>query len=576
MGSTLLAGFTLRVLTAAIVMVLVASGAAPHPQSEGASSEEVDTSFVGSVQVSVVNVDVYVTDREGNPVTGLTAEDFEVLEDGKPVEVTNFYAVENGRPAGPPPVEPVAADTASAPPPVEPAPELPPEQRLRLVVFVDNFNLRPLERNRVLSDLRTFLLSELGRDDEVLLVTYDRALRVQHPFTRDHHKLADTLLELSDTSGFRVPRDNERGEALKRIDEATSASAALRWARNFAESQYNELTATVSAMREFLDSLAGLPGRKAILHVSSGVPMVPGQELFEAVDIKFPNAGALMEMARYDASREFERLAVQASSHRVSFYTLDAGGLRPDVVGSAEYRGMSTPGARGRIDSAVEANLQSSLRYLADQTGGRAIVNRNETLPPLRQVGAALQSYYSLGYNERNVGDGRYHRIRVKVNRSGVQVRHRDGYRSRSGNDRMADRVRAALSYAFDDNPLEIEARPETALLQTDGRYVVPVRVRIPLEHVVLLPRPNGAHEARLRLFVAVVDEKGRASGVEEVPLGFRLAEEHLETARGESFLYTHKLLMRAGRQKLALGVLDEIGAEHAILSLPVQAGEAR
>lgn len=550
---------------------MAASAAAAFGGAQEDPPVDTDTSFVGRVQVSVVNVDVYVTDRDGNPVTGLTAEDFEVLEDGKPVEITNFYAVEEGRPAAPP-TAPVPAEPVANVPQATASPrELPTEQQLRLIVCVDNFNLRPLERNRILSDLRTFLISELGSNDEALLVSYDRAMKVRHPFTRDHHQLADAVLDLSETSGFRSSRDNERSEALRKIDEAESASAALSWARNFADAQYNELEATISALRELVDSLAGLPGRKAILHVSSGLPMVPGQELFEAVDIRFPDAGALMEMARYDASREYDSLAAQASSNRVSFYTLDAGGLRPDVFGSAEYRGMSAPNARGRIGSALEANLQSSLRHLADQTGGRAIVNRNEILPPLRQIGESLQTYYSLGYREPSAGDGRYHRIEVRVDRPDVQVRHRDGYRSRSTADRMGDRVRAALSYTFEDNPLGIDVELGSPEARDDGRFMVPIHVRIPLANVVLLPRPDGRHEARLRLFVAAVDERGRSSGIEEVPLGFHLAAEHVEAARGESYLYTHRVLVRAGHQKLAMGVLDEIGTTHAVVSLSVE-----
>jgi hypothetical protein len=282
-----------------------------------------------------------------------------------------------------------------------------------------------------------------------------------------------------------------------------------------------------------------------------------------------------MEMARYDGSREYESVAAAANADRVSFYTLDAGGLRADVFGGADYRAIRTRGARGRIQSAAEANHQSSLHYLANRTGGRAIVNRNEILPPLREVGAALQSYYSLGYPERQAGDGRYHRIRVKVNRPGVDVRHRDGYRSRTTSERMADRVRSALAYSFEDNPLGIAARPGDGVRQSGGEYVVPVQVRIPLERVVLLPLPDGRHEAHLRLFVAVIDDQGRASGVDEVPIGFRLPAEHVEAARRESYLHTHRLLMRQGLQKLVLGVLDEVGASHAVLSLPVRVGAA-
>ncbi len=557
----------------ATLLTLTPALAAPGSPPQVVGEQE---SFSGSVQVSIVNVDAYVTDRDGNPVTGLTAAEFEVFDDGEPVEITNFYAVEHGRPAGSASPKTAAAEPVAASVPLEPAPEeLPAEQQLRLVIFVDNFNSLPLERNRILPDLRSFVLHQLRDGDEVLLVTYDRALNVRHPFTRDRHLVADALLELEDLTGFRTARDAQRREAIRHIEDADEESAALLWALNYADSEMIEIRDTVSALRELLDSLAGLPGRKVMLHVSSGVPMVAGQELFEAVDIRFDDSRAFMEMARYDTSRDFESLAAQANAHRVSFYTLDAGGLRPDLFGGAEYTAIRSPGTRSRISSAAEANHQSTLRYLANRTGGRAIVNRNEVLPPLREVGAALQTYYSLGYPERQAGDGRYHRIRVEVNRPGVQVRHRDGYRSRSSSDRMFERVRAALAYSFEDNPLGIQARPGDAVRRSRSEYLVPVQVRIPLANVVLLPQPDGKHEARLRLFVAAIDDQGRASGVEEVPIGFRLPAEHVEAARGESYLHTHRLLVRAGLQKLVVGVLDEIGAMHSVISMPLRAGAA-
>jgi hypothetical protein len=282
-----------------------------------------------------------------------------------------------------------------------------------------------------------------------------------------------------------------------------------------------------------------------------------------------------MEMARYDVSRDYHSLAAQANAHRVSFYTLDAGGLRPDPFGGAEYAAIRSPGTRSRINSAAEASHQSSLLYLAERPGGRAIVNRNEPFPVLHEIGAALQTYYSRGYPERQAGDGRYHRIKVEVNRPGVQVRHRDGYRSRSSSDRMIDRVRTALSYTFVDNPLGVETRPGEAVRRDRNEYLVQVQVRIPLENFVLLPRPDGKYEARLRLFVAAIDEQGRASGIEEVPIGFRLPAEHVEAARKESYIHTHRLLMREGRQKVAIGVLDEFGAMHSVVSVPVRAGAA-
>ena len=91
------------------------------------------------MRVNVVNVEAFVTDRQGRPVTDLTAADFEVEEDGQPVTLTNFFA---GRK---PEAAPAGVAPATEPPPAQPGrtegPQLDEEQRLNLVVFVDNGNI---------------------------------------------------------------------------------------------------------------------------------------------------------------------------------------------------------------------------------------------------------------------------------------------------------------------------------------------------------------------------------------------------------------------------------------------------
>ncbi len=118
--------------------------------------------FVDIVNVSVVNVDVYVTDKKGNPVTGLTKGDFELFENGR-VEITNFYSVSGGK-ATAQPAELAAAAPAAPPlpaalrrPPADPQERTPEDQRLRMMLYIDNYNLRPFNRNRVMRELRAFI-----------------------------------------------------------------------------------------------------------------------------------------------------------------------------------------------------------------------------------------------------------------------------------------------------------------------------------------------------------------------------------------------------------------------------------
>src|SRR5262245_39562309 len=190
-----------RILTACLLLL---SSAATFAQKDGKKEAKPappatgDQGFFESVNVNVVNVDVYVTDKSGKRIQGLTKDDFEIWENGKKVPVTNFYAVEGGkaRMIGDEPVPAVAQPAPGAPPgTAKPAP-LPEDQRLRLVVYIDNFNLHPFNRNRVMRELRAFLGHKLNRDDQVMLVTYDRELHVRRTFTSDPGLVNDALVEL--------------------------------------------------------------------------------------------------------------------------------------------------------------------------------------------------------------------------------------------------------------------------------------------------------------------------------------------------------------------------------------------
>ncbi|MEM7356111.1 MAG: VWA domain-containing protein, partial [Acidobacteriota bacterium] len=166
-------------------------------QEAALSGEAPEGAFFETVDVNVVNIEVFVYDKKGDPITGLTREDFEVFEDGDRVEVTNFYAVDDGRPVGPTASDatPEATDAPREPRLSDRIPRIPESQRLHLVVYVDNFNIEPFHRNRVFGQLRSFLRG-LDRQDRVMLVSYDRSLNIRHRFTDEPGKIAEALFDL--------------------------------------------------------------------------------------------------------------------------------------------------------------------------------------------------------------------------------------------------------------------------------------------------------------------------------------------------------------------------------------------
>lgn len=555
--------------------------AAPAAAQEGApadpapAEEQSSELFLDTVDVNVVNVDVYVTDDQGNPVTGLGIDDFELYEDGRPMTITNFYAIEDRR---------VVDDGSGEPPATEALPEdvpaqvaeaereaVPEEQRLSLVVYVDNLNIRPHNRRRVLQDVRSFLRRELTRDDRVMLVTYERALHVRQPFTTDAERVVEALFEVDELSGLALHAESERRDVLRRIEESAGGGEALMWAESYAESVRNDLHFTIDALREIVTSLAGLPGRKAVLYVSDGVPMIAGEDIFYAVESAFQSTGAMTRMYGFDSSRRFEELAAHANANRVSFYTIDAAGLRVYSSADAQTFQADRAGGASHIDSIRTHNLQSTLILMAEKTGGKAIINQNRVADALTDVAKDFRTYYSIGYSPGHSGDGRYHRIEVKLpdGERGWTVRHRDGYRDKPPAAQMSDGVLAALNFPYHSNPLGVELSFDPGSRRDDGHYLVPVNVRIPIRALTLVPRGD-AYEASAQIFLAAMDDRGWISEVQQADLPVRVPQDRIDESLEEDYVYTVQLLLRSGEQKVAVGLRDQIAANNSFVTRTV------
>jgi VWFA-related protein len=537
------------------------TGPSGTPAAKGSNDD-----FIETVTVNVVNVEVYVSDKNGK-VSGLDKKDFEVQEDGRPMAITNFLAVDKGKTVigeeAPPPLAP-----GEKAPPVLPAgydrTPVPEDQRLRLIVYIDNYNLKPFDRNRVMRELRIFLDQKLHRDDQVMLVTYDRSMHIRHPFTTDTSLINAQLLEIEKISAQGVHQESDRREVLKNIEDSSSGSQAMDFARAYAGAAFNDLSFSIDAMKNLVSSLAGMPGRKAIVYVSDGLPMIAGEDVFYDIQSKYPGTSILSSNSEFDASRRFDELTSQANANRVTFYTIDAAGLRSFSATSAEN---ATAGQGVYIDSINISNVQSPLMMIAEKTGGVAVINSNTYTEQLNNIADDFNSFYSLGYTPPHYGDGRYHKITIKVKRKGVKVRYREGYRDKSIESRMSDGTLAALNFPFQSNPIGLTLEFGKPTERKDGLFLVPVSVKIPLGKLALVPHEAGNSEAKVRLFIGAMDPDGGTSEVQQVPVPIRVPEAEVAKLGGKHFLYTVSLLMRGGSQKVAVGLRDDVGAQDSYVS---------
>lgn len=559
--------------------------AAPPPQ------------FGELIEVNVVNVDVHVTGRDGRPVTGLRREDFEVFEDGKRMEITNFRAVTadaqpaagGSRPEAPPrPAQPAAAPDA----------QLPAEERLHLIVYVDNFNLEPAHRGRVLQQLRGFL-EDLGPDDRVMVVTSDLGLTIRLPFTSDRAALETALKEIESLGTQGQESANERRQALTRalhireavrVMDGPCSRMILAPIESYAETTRQEVLRSINTMTVLVNSLSGVPGRKAMLHVSDGLPVTPGEEVYQLMaeicsggtasgvaDVADPallgpeqynGREAMLDAQRYSTVEDFNKLAAHANANRVTLYTLQASGLAGMPSASAQWGLDETMLAwLPNIHSVAASNLRGSLTLMASETGGRAILDANDVTADLRRIKDELGSYYSLGYSPAHAGDGREHRIEVKVRRPGLQVRHRKGYRDKPAIERAVDRTLAAVYHGFEDNPLEVafEVGPQT---RAEGKLVsVPIKLRIPLFKLGIFPQEDQTYRGRLRLLVSTRDGKGGVSPIRQVEVPLEIPKEEVLYAMGKFYEYALTLNLPPGEQHVAIAVRDEGTTTTSVLS---------
>ena len=324
-------------LVALASILALGSPAAGSPQTSSEAEVVPEEVFFDTLDVSVVNVEVFVTDKEGQPVRGLTRDDFELYQDGEQVEISNFLAVDDARES-----REARGETLMD------RPAVPPDQRLHVVAFVDNLNIQPKNRNQVVQHLRRFLRESLDNQDRVMLVSFDGRLHILQEFTSVPELLQPTLesLRRQATRGHELVA--ERRLLLRSIEDVSinanainqglaqiEAQQTLAGILTYAETVNERTRFTLNSMEKLIDSLSGLPGRKALLYVSGGLPMRPADAMLEAWRSKFSNFAAQLNVGdataegqSYDATAEFQELVAHANANRVILYTLDAGGSR--------------------------------------------------------------------------------------------------------------------------------------------------------------------------------------------------------------------------------------------------------
>jgi VWFA-related protein len=540
--------------------------------------------YIETFEVRLHNLDVVVTDAQGNPVRGLTKDDFLVLEDGKPQNITNFSTYDltsttatssAGAPGSQP--GPLSPETTSTPP-------------RRFVFFVDDMAMQAPARKK-LKEQAQQLVRGMRAGDLATIVRPTGAERLALGFTGDATLVERKLGEAIDTLTMRIDAPGLREQIqLRRELENTrhdldNESALLGGKdaegleRKAAKARYADITRDrveqrLGQLRAVIGSLAGLEGRKVLVVISSGWSAHPGREAYTYWE-QTRTGGASPEDAQNsnwtgftDLTPQIDDIARAAASRGVTIYALE-----PEVpvainisrTVSGRPKGSTYDGGDASVEQTMPPEMLSellthtatTLTSLTEKTGGKWFRGDANIDDAFRQVTGDLSLYYSLAYRASGERD-KPRRVVVQVrNRPELRVRTRGEVMERSTEREMADLV--ASSLIFPRNVNELEMQVTTGTPKRDGVGVlIPLEIVIPLANLTFLPTGETYIATfDLHYIAAGIDRDFATSGKQQQRVELT-ADQFVDR---ETANYRFKTAIQAvpGRVRIALGVLDPV-----------------
>lgn len=561
--------------------------------------------FREEIEVRVIDVDVAVTDRQGNPITNLTRQDFELYEDGKRLEIPYFSRIVDGRIADLPPAPPGQAGALPPPPTRTP---------LTWIIYIDQTNLPPQRRNLAMRQLQTFLASAIeGGQRGVIAQNDGRSFKLRQGLTDDSKLLMETLRKMERervVMGGATTRASQIHHDLGRAP--TSSLEDSEWelnARDIAldiqsaiEEEALRTRNAILATNALLDALARVEGRLALVYVGAGFNTLPALSLADAWKSRFPMLALTSyvpepEHHREPLELELSRLYSNMSAMRVTVYTIHGGDSGSEPT-SVQYAGTMEPsvGLRGR----AEATEAAFAREMAQRTGGLYFKVNQKLASQLVAVRRDLSNYYSLGYKPTgSPSDTRRVSVRVKVD--GARVRHRETVRERTRQEKAAAEVVAAMVQPLPRtstpirqgvpsgpppdptaaNPLGVSVVAEKMQPGQSSRdFVLPFRFSINLEALTFLRAVN-ARRAEFVMHFALVGKDGSVYPLESRDQALTIPESELPADPGTMMSYAwhvdlaplkipRNVPAKQDGMRLTVTVEDRGSGSRSVITVPV------
>jgi VWFA-related protein len=575
-----------RVLLSALLAAALARLPAPAQQ---AATPTVKTT------VDEVLLDLIVRDKKGKPVTDLKTEDLNVLDNNVKQSLTSFRMVSGS--------EAVASSGVHT--------SLDPLRQIRVVTLAFDSMAEVDQRKLARTAAIDLIKGDQGTNVYYAVVVITTQLYVLQQFSRDRAALTKAIERAtggitgpgfaseSDAIQTELKRNlagqngaDQPGNLLSAASQTASqpvgngsdalqaklASVMLDMLRLDAGVAAQGTRLTLSALRALVDGQRSIPGRKSVIYFTTGMRLPP------ELDAPFRN---LMATANRNNTTFYsvDTRGVMTKSQNAGATDQMAGAARASASTMTKTSGAVTKDevmASDNAETSGRANVQESIRDLAESTGGFLIGDSNDLRVPLRHVNEEISTYYEVSFNPGiQTYDGSFRKIAVTSNRKDLVIHARNGYFALPPEARSAglEPFELPLLKVLSEAKIseEVKFRAGAALLQprADGTSVS-ILVEVPLHE--LQPKPGPAKASMLdvhcSLAALVKDAKGEVVQKLTRDRGFQVTPDQLKMG---NFLDKMTVALPAGKYSLESAVMDresgKVGTQRSEFTVPGKAG---
>jgi len=561
------------VLSVGLVLNLVVGPTALTAQQ---TSDEVPSITIRATTRLVV-VDAVVTDKSGQPVTGLKAEDFTIEENGKKQKVTVFTSPELAKKTAPVPAPPGVLSNH----PENVSPAGPPT-----VLMIDALNSPFKEQAYARAEMLKYAAEQNQSGQSIAVVALTDRLHVLQQFTSDPHVLLTAIKNFKPQGQILQPMPPPAESSIP-IDMGGAGQAALAIAEaqqqvaSFANLQIGydlerRTLITIDAMRSLTRMLGGLQGRKNVVWLTADLPFdlipedrsVSDAELATLLPVNgsqapsVRGAGAIATEERQLHAQEIKGAESGLASANIAVYPVDLRGLFGGGMVAAYSAGHNNDlhgaglanAALGQ--SRILINSQGTMREIAAETGGKTYMNQNEIKLGVSLAAADGKASYAIGYYPENKKwDGKYRSIKVKVAHRDTEVRYRKGYFAvdSSSEKTINYEQNVAAVLTFNAPATEVSFMAQTKPAQ-------PGKVRVVFlvdAHTLSAEDAGGSKKMNVNLYASLFDSSGKNLTTRSIKVDRTFDVGTYQQILDHGMMVPLDLDVPAGTKELRLAVLD-------------------